>query len=140
MKAFHALVLSLVAGISTFSAEHFFFPATLHAAAFPVPQAANWRQQMIDSDPGGAIVEQMLAHQTDKLALTPAQVARFRPVLERQHEEILSVLLTGPASLTRDQFLAARAAIRNNTRRRLDALLTPDQLEIAHDTLKPASA
>jgi hypothetical protein len=133
MKPITALILSLVAGISTFAAEHYFFPAQLHAAPFVVPQTPDWRQQMIDHDPGGAVVDHVLAHLTDRLELTEAQTQKTRPLLERQHERILSLLLNGPTSLSRGQFMTQRKRIKVDTRRQLDALLTPEQLAIAKD-------
>ena len=139
MKAFHALILSIVAGMTTFGVEHFLFPAQLHAAAFVVPRTPDWRQQMIDRDPGGAIVDRMVAHWSDKLNLTAAQTERLRPLLEQQHKRMLSLLLTGPATLTRDDFLRQREAIRDQTLQQLDAMLTPDQREMAKELRRPAS-
>ena len=139
MKPVSALILSLFAGIGTFAGQHYFFPAQLHAAPFVVPQTADWRQQMIDQDPGGAIVDRRLEHLTDKLDLTVDQAAKFRPLIEKEHRQILSVLLTAPASLTRAQFLERRAVIREQTHRQLDALLSPDQQELLKVT-EPRSA
>jgi hypothetical protein len=139
MKPTNALLLSLLAGVSTFAAEHYLFPAKLHAAGFSVPKSSDWRQRMIDQDPGGAVVDRLLDKLTAKLSLTEEQASKARPLLEEQHKRILAVLLTAPPSLTRAQFLAARQAIRTETHRRLDALLTPDQREIAEQQAHPAS-
>lgn len=140
MKALNALVLSIAAGISTFGAEHYFFPSPLHAAAFVVPPSPEWRQQMIDRDPGGAIVDHMVAHWTEKLDLTAAQTDRLRPLLEQQHKRILALLLSGPATLTRDEFVQKRQEIRDQTFEQLDAMLSPDQREIAKELRRPPTA
>ena len=138
MKPKNALLFSLLAGVTTFAAEHYVFPAQLHAAAFNVPRSSDWRQRMIDEDPGGAIVDRRLDKLTARLNLTDEQASRARPLLEEQHRRILAVLLTAPPSLTRDQFLAARQIIRSQTHNRLDALLTADQREMAEQMTPPA--
>ncbi len=135
MKPINAFLFSLLAGITTFAAEHSLFPAELHAAGFSVPRSSDWRQQMIDRDPGGAVVDRILDKLTTRLSLTDEQASKARPLLAERHRRILAVLLTAPPSLTRDQFVAARQAIRTETRQRLDALLTPDQREIAEQEL-----
>lgn len=139
MKPINALLFSLVAAVSTFAAEHYLFPAQLHAAAFSVPRSSDWRQQMIDRDPGGAVVDRLLSKLTARLNLTDEQARKARPMLEEQHRRILAVLLTAPPSLTRDQFLRTRQAIRAETNRGLNALLTPDQREIAAQQSHPAA-
>jgi len=115
-----------------------YFPPQAHAAAFVVPQGPNWRQQMIARDPGGSIVDHVAARLTSKLDLSADQIGRIRPLLEQQHERILALLLTAPQSLTRDQFLAARRGIAERTHRQLDALLTPDQLELMRNLHPPS--
>jgi Spy/CpxP family protein refolding chaperone len=105
-----------------------------------VPKSADWRQQLIDRDPGGAIVDRELQRMTDRLDLTADQAAKLRPMLDRQHERILAVLLTAPASLTRDQFLVERHAIRDQMHREIDALLTPEQVEIAKELRRPTTS
>jgi hypothetical protein len=140
MKAFNALILSIVAGISTFGVQHFLFPAQLHAAAFAVPRTLDWRQRMIDHDPGGAIVDRMAAHWADKLDLTAAQTNRLRPLLEQQHKRILALLLSGPATLTRDEFVQKRQEIRDQTFEQLDPMLSPDQRELAKELRRPPTA
>jgi len=131
MKPANALCLSVLAGITTFAAEHYLFPAQLHAAAFVVPRSSDWRQQMIDQDPGGAIVQTILEKLSTRLDLTEDQAKAARPLLETQHQRILALLLAGPRSLTREQFLEGRQAIRMETHRELDRLLTPEQRQIA---------
>jgi hypothetical protein len=135
MKPINAFLFSLLAGVTTFAAEHYLFPAPLHAAAFSVPKSSDWRQRMIDQDPGGAVVDRLLERLTTRLNLTDVQASRARPLIEEQHKRILAVLLTAPPSLTRDQFVAARQSIRAETRWRLEALLTPDQREITEHEL-----
>src|SRR3954463_15622362 len=121
MKAINALILSVVAGVTTFGAQHFVFPAKLHAATFTVPLTPDWRQQLVAHDPGGGIVNHMLAHLTDRLDLSADQAKRMRPLLEQQHERILTLLLTSPPTLTREQFMAERQAIIEQTHRQADA-------------------
>jgi len=140
MRPVNALILSTAAAMLTFGAQHYLFPAPLHAAAFIVPRTPDWRQQMIDHDPGGAIVDRMVARWTDKLDLTAAQSERLRPLIEQQHKRILSLLLSGPATLTRDEFVKKRQEIRDQTLQQLAAILSPDQREIAKDLRRPASA
>lgn len=139
MKPINALLFSLLAGVTTFVAEQYFLPAQLHAAGFAVPKSSDWRQRMIDEDPGGAVVDRLLDKLTAKLNLTDDQATKARPLLEEQHRRILTVLLTAPPSLTRDQFLAARQRIRSETHRRLEAVLTPEQSEIAERPTHPAA-
>jgi hypothetical protein len=140
MKSLAALALSLAAGIGTFSLQNYYFPPKLHAAAFAVPPTEDWRQQMIDHDPGGAYVEHTLARLTARLELNSSQSAQLRPILEQQHEHILALLVAGPPTLTRDQFMANRRVIREQTRRQLDALLTPDQRELALELQRPVGS
>ena len=140
MKSFTALAFALVAGLVTFSVQTYFFPPELHAAAFAVPRSSDWRQQMIDHDPGGAFVDQALARFTAKLGLDSNQALHIRPILERQHQKILALLVAGPPTLTRDQFMADRQAIRDGTRRQLDALLTPEQRELLQELHRPAAS
>ena len=138
MKPFNALVVAMLGGLATFGVQSVYFPPQAHAAAFVVPQGPNWRQQMIARDPGGSIVDHQAAHLTSKLDLSADQIGRVRPLLEQQHERILALLLTAPQSLTRDQFLAARRGIAERTHRQLDALLTPDQLELMRNLHPPS--
>jgi hypothetical protein len=140
MKHLNAVLLALCAGIATFAAQHYLLPAPLHAAGFVVPRSADWRQQMIDRDPGGAIVDRELQRMTDRLNLTADQAGKLRPMLERQHERILAVLLTAPPSLTRDQFMAERQTIRDQAHHEIDALQTPEQVEIAKTLRRPANS
>jgi hypothetical protein len=138
MKALSAFLLSLAAGIATFGIQQYYFPARLHAAPFTVPKGADWRQEMIEQYPGGPKVDHVLARLTVKLDLSPEQAAKFRPILESQRERILSLLLTAPASMTRDQFVLREQEIWTSSHKQLDALLTPDQLAIVKE-LKPHS-
>jgi hypothetical protein len=140
MKHLNAVILSLCAGLATFTAQHYLFAAPLHAANFVVPQSADWRQQMIDREPGGQIVERQLQNLTARLDLTVDQAGRIRPLLEQAHERILAVLLTAPASLTRNQFMSERQTIREQTHAKVDRLLTFEQREIARDFERPSNS
>jgi hypothetical protein len=140
MKSLTALVLSLVAGITTFSLQNYFFPPQLHAASFAVPRSQDWRQQMIDHDPGGAFVDPALSRLTEQLGLDSNQVAQARPILQKQHARILALLVAGPPTLTREQFMADRQTIRAATHRQLDALLTPDQRELVQELYRPTAS
>ena len=98
MKPINAFLFSLLAGITTFAAEHSLFPAELHAAGFSVTaQFVTGRQQMIDRDPGGAVVDRILDKLTTRLSLTDEQASKARPLLEERHRRILAVLLDGAA-------------------------------------------
>jgi Spy/CpxP family protein refolding chaperone len=127
VKPINALVLSLFAGTATFAAQHYFFPPRLHAAPFVVPDGPNWRQQMIDRYPGGTKVDHVLARFTDRLDLSPDQAEQVRPILQRHHDRVLALLVAGPSSMTRDQFLTKEHQIWAETRAQLDAVLTPEQ-------------
>jgi hypothetical protein len=140
MKPFNALVVAMLGGLATFGVQSVYFPPQAHAAAFVVPQGADWRQQMIARDPGGSNADHVTAHLTSKLDLSADQIARVRPLLEQKRERILALLLTAPQSMTRDQFLAARHEIAERTHRRVDALLTPDQLELMRTFHPPSKA
>lgn len=130
MKTFNALTLSLLAAISVFGAQHYLAPAQLHAAPFVVPAAADWRQQMIATDPGGAIIDHRLAELTDRLDLTTDQVGKLKPLLTAEHSRILALLVAGPAKLTREQFIADRRVISDQTHEKVLAVLTPDQRQL----------
>lgn len=134
MKPISALTLAILAGGLTFAVQHELFPPRLHAAALMVPQGANWRQQMIDDYPGGPKVEHALSRITGRLDLSAVQQAQLRPILQRNHDQILALLLTGPPTMTREQFVVQEQQIWGGTRAKLDALLTPDQRELAQQT------
>jgi hypothetical protein len=140
MKPMNALIMSFTAGATAFAVQHYVFPAPLHAAGFVVPTNTDWRQQMIEGDPGGSVVDRRLDHLTDELGLSTDQANRLRPLLEKQHEQILALLLASPPSLTRHQFMAERQAITDRTHRQLEGMLTPDQLEVAKELQRPATA
>jgi hypothetical protein len=89
---------------------------------------------MIDSDPGSAAVDHSMSRLTWKLGLSSNQVKEIRPLLEQRRERIVALLLTAPPSLTRAEFLADRAKIRDQMRARLYALLTPDQIELEQES------
>lgn len=127
MKPINALVLSLFAGTATFAAQHYFFPPRLHAAPLVVPDGPNWRQQMIDHYPGGTKVDHILARFTDRLDLSADEANRVRPILQRHHDRVLALLIAGPRSMTRDQFLTKERQIWADTRAQMNAVLTPEQ-------------
>jgi hypothetical protein len=140
MKPITALTLSLFAGTATFAGQHYFFPARLHAAPLSIPNGPNWRQQMIDQYPGGAKVDRVLARLSDRLDLSPDQAARVRPILERHHDQVLALLVAGSPSMTRDQFEVQERQIWTETRKQLDAVLTPEQREIKQQLTLPRSS
>jgi hypothetical protein len=137
MKPINALIVAVLGGLATFAAQNAYFPPQAHAAAFVVPKGQDWRQQMLEHDPGSAVVDKMLSHMTADLDLTAEQADKIRPLLQQRHERILALLLTAPPSLTRDQFLATRRAVAARTREQIDTLLTKDQLELANDLRDP---
>ena len=139
MKTFNVLVLPVLAGLATFMAQSYFAPPQLHAAPFAVPATADWRQQMLASDPGGAIIDRKLAQLSDRLDLTSEQRAKLRPLLTAQHDQILALLVAGPANLTRGEFISQRQAIRDRTHQGLRAMLTPDQQQL-YTYLRPRGA
>ena len=133
MKPMNALIVALAGGAATFAAQNAYFPPQAHAAAFVVPKGSDWRQQMLEHDPGSGVVERTLSRLTDNLGLTADQAAKVRPLVQQRHERILALLLTAAPSLTRDEFVAKRRAITGDMHARIDALLTPDQRELAQE-------
>jgi hypothetical protein len=131
MRPINALVFATLAGALTFLAQNELTPARLHAAPLSVPSGPNWRQQMLDSYPGAAKVDHVVARLSDMLKLSPQQAAEAHAILQRHHERILALLVAAPRSMSRAQFLADEGRIWADTHRRLVALLTPDQLDLA---------
>ena len=127
MKLIVALAVPLLAGASPALAQ---------------PQAgssgSDWREQMIARGSSTVSVDQALANLTRNLSLTPDQVARIRPILQQHHDRILDILKTAPASLTHDDFMAQVHQISAETHDRVNALLTPKQLELVKQLGTPA--
>ena len=137
MKPTNALVIAMLAGLATFFAQYDLFPARLHAAALHVPTGPDWRQKMLDGYPGGAKVEHAVDRLSKSLDLSSAQAQRARSILQRQHERILGLLVAGPRSMTRGEFVVAEHEVWADTCQQLDAMLTPDQLQLAHELRAP---
>jgi hypothetical protein len=129
MKPITALMISTLAGVSTFMLEG--SSPQAHAAAFRVPDGPDWRQVMLARDPGETGIDHRLEKITSHLDLSPSQAARVRAILDLEHNRIEAVLLTAPPSLGRDQFVSLRNQIRSKTRQQIDVLLTGEQLELA---------
>jgi hypothetical protein len=140
MKPINALIVAILGGLATFAAQDAYFPPQAHAAAFVVPSGQDWRRQMLEHDPGSAVVDRMLSHLTAMLDLTGEQAEKIRPLLQQRHDRILALLLTAPPSLTRDQFVAIRRAVSARTHEQVDTLLTQDQLELAKELRNPMRA
>ena len=140
MKPITALFTAMLGGVATFVVQEAYFPPHAYAASFVVPNGPDWRQEMLTRDPGSAAVDGALARLTTKLDLTPDQANRIRPLLQERHERIVALLLTAPPSMTRDQFMADRHQITLRTRAELEAVLTPDQRELAAELGPPAPA
>ena len=130
MKPISALILATIGGIATFAAQNELLPARVHAAPFVVPNTPDWRRQAIDSYPGGAKIDHIVARLSDRLDLSADQAKHFRALLDRHREETLALLVAGPPNLSRDQFIARRHQMWVATRKQLDALLSTDQLTI----------
>jgi hypothetical protein len=137
MKPINALIVAVLGGLATFAVQNAYFPPQAHAAAFAVPSGQDWRRQMLEHDPGSAVVDKMLSRLTAKLDLSAEQADKIRPLLQQRHERILALLLTAPPSLTRDQFVATRRAVSARTRKQVDTLLTENQLELAKELREP---
>jgi hypothetical protein len=130
MKPISALFLSVLAGMATFAAQHSLFPPKLHAAPYIIPKGPGWRQQMLAQDRGEVGVDYALSRLNGRLDLSPEQTSKFRPILHEEHERILALLLTAPSSLSRDQFVGDERKIAEAAHHQLDALLSPEQLEL----------
>jgi 23S rRNA A2030 N6-methylase RlmJ len=133
MKPINALLLATLAGFATFVAQYNLFPARLHAASYVVPIGVDWRQQMLDRYPGGSKVDHVVGRLSDRLALNDLQASEAHTILQRHHEHILALLVSGPRSMTRDQFVTAEKQAWADTRKQLDALLTPEQRQLMQD-------
>jgi hypothetical protein len=131
MKPINALITAMLGGLATFAVQTAYFPIEAQAEPFRIPNGPNWRQQILDSDPGSAEVDRVLAHLTSKLELTTDQERQARPILEQRHQRILALLLTAPPTLTREQFLAQSRKITVQSHRQLNALLDPQQVMLA---------
>jgi hypothetical protein len=73
MKPIHALIVAFSGGLLTLAVQEAYFPQPAHAAAFVVPTGPDWRQQMLERDPGSAAVNRTLSGLTGELGLTTAQ-------------------------------------------------------------------
>lgn len=133
MKPTHALFAAAFAGVATFELQNVLVGPQAHAAQFQVPTGPDWRQQMIERDPGAPGVDQALARLDQNLSLSADQAQKIRPLLQQRHDRILALLLTAPASLTLNQFMVQRRRITADMHGRMDALLDRDQLEFARD-------
>jgi Spy/CpxP family protein refolding chaperone len=104
--------------------------ATAAGAQTPGSTAGpDWRQQMIARGSSTVSVDQALANLTRNLDLTADQAAKIRPILQAHHDRILAILTSAPASMTHDEFMTQVHAISAETHDRVNALLTPEQLE-----------
>jgi hypothetical protein len=138
MKPISALILATLGGTATFAAQSELFPARLHAAPFAVPNTPDWRSKAIDTYPGGAKIDHIVARLSDRLDLSADQRRQFKALLNRQRERTLALLVAGPQNLTRDEFIARRHQMWVTTRKQLDSLLSTDQLVIFSELRPPA--
>jgi hypothetical protein len=133
MKPIHALIVAVLAGAGTFELQNAILPPEAHAAGFRVPTGPDWRQQMIMRDPGVTGIDRSLDRLSRHLSLTPEQAKKIRPLLQQRHDRVLALLLTGPGTLTLDEFMADRHKFSIEMHDHVDALLTNDQLELARE-------
>lgn len=138
MKAINAILLAALAGVTTFIVQNDILQARVHAAPFVVPTGSNWREQMLDRYPGGAKVDHIVTRMSDRLSLTTDQAAKARAILQRHHDRILALLVSGPKSMTRTQFMAEERRAWTQTREQLDSMLTPDQRELVQELPQPS--
>jgi hypothetical protein len=131
MKPINALITAMLGGLATFAVQTAYFPLEAQAEPFHIPDGPNWRQQVLDRDPGSAEADRLLARLSSKLELTPDQAQKARPILEHRHQRILALLLTAPPTLTRAQFLAQSRKITAQSHEQLNALLDPQQVVLA---------
>jgi hypothetical protein len=137
MKPINALLLAMLAGATTFIVQNDILQARVHAAPFVVPTGTHWREQMLDRYPGGPKVDHIVARMSDRLDLTSQQAAKARAILQRHHDQILALLVAAPKSMTRAQFVVEEHRAWADTRKQLDAMLTPDQLELVQELPQP---
>ena len=136
MKPIAALTVAMLAGVATFALQSTFLDHEARAAPF-IPSGPDWRGELLARDPGRAGLDRTLDRMTAHLGLTPDQANKVRPILQQGHDRIEKLLLTAPATMTRDQFLAAGRAVRADTRRQVDGLLNEDQRELAAEFRGP---
>jgi hypothetical protein len=114
-------------------------PAIAQDSAPPFQSmATDWRQQMIARGSSSVPVDQALANLTRNLSLTPQQVAKIRPILQQHHDRISAILKSAPVSMTHDEFMVQVHRISAETHDRVNALLTPNQLERVKQLGMPA--
>jgi hypothetical protein len=75
---------------------------------------------------------------SDRLDLTTAQAAQAQAILQRHHDRILALLVAAPKSMTRAQFVAEERQAWTETRKQLDAMLTPEQRELVQELPQPS--
>jgi hypothetical protein len=131
MKPINALITAMLGGLATFAIQTAYFPIEARAEPFHIPDGPNWREQILDRDPGSAEADHILDRLTSKLELTADQTRKARPILEQRRQRILALLLTAPPTLTRDQFLAQSRKITAQSHEQLNALLDSQQLMLA---------
>lgn len=131
MKPINALITAMLGGLATFAVQTAYFPLEAQAEPFHIPNGPNWRQRMLNRDPGSAGADHVLARLASKLALTSDQARQARSILEKRHQRILALLLTAPRTLTRDQFLVQSRKIMAQSHEQLYALLDSQQAMLA---------
>jgi hypothetical protein len=142
MKLPSALIAAVLAGATTFVGQKETQASPRPAQRAPLggqgdPAGPDWRQRMIAR--GGAVsVDQAVANLTKNLDLTPAQVARIRPILEAHHDRIRNILEVAPATLTHEQFMTQVHQISAETHDQVNALLTDRQRALVKQLRTPA--
>ncbi len=142
MRAIFTSMAAALAGVATFAGQP--AAAALQAPASPSatapatnPGGPGWRQAMLSR--GQTLsVDSALANLTRNLALTSAQSARIRPILQAHHDRIQNILETAPATLTHEQFMTQVHQISAETHEQINGLLTPHQRALVNQLKTPA--
>ena len=96
-------------------------PASAPAAAAPA------KPERDPSGPGGQRGENRLEMMKEKLGLTPEQVEKIKPILEKDREKLMA--LREDSTATREQKGEKRREILKSSMEAIRPILTPEQVE-----------
>jgi hypothetical protein len=98
--------------------------------AHPLQGAADWRERMQKNHSADSSIEQQVRRLTKDLDLTPDQQEKVRQLSKDHNDRIQQILDTAPPTLTHEGFTAQVHAISQEYHDRVNAILTPHQLQL----------
>jgi hypothetical protein len=98
--------------------------------------AADWRARMQQNHNTEQAIEQQVSRLTKDLELTPDQQKKVRTLAWEHHDRIQKILDTAPPTLTRADFTTQVHAISEEFHNSVNAILTPNQLELMKSMLR----